>query len=92
MSNIKEVLYEEIPENIYTKEQAGEFYFHINTVNIDKMFCNGYEEYERENISVRNKVIKEALMRESIDAHPKLNTTIFGISAILNKPIIVVEI
>jgi len=56
------------------------------------MFCNGYEEYERENISVRNKVIKEALMRESIDAHPKLNTTIFGISAILNKPIIVVEI
>lgn len=92
MSNIKEVLYEEIPENIYTKEQAGEFYFHINAVNIDKLFHNGYEEYERENISVRNKVIKEALMRESIDTHPKLNTAIFGISAILNKPIIVVEI
>ena len=92
MGKISEVLYKEIPETILTNEKAGEYYFHLNAIRLDPMFYEEYEKYEEEHIAVRNAIIRNAVCLEEIDKHPKMNTTIFGISAINNNPIIVVEI
>lgn len=92
MSNISEVLYEEISEEYCINEKAGEFYFHLNTLKLHSRFQEEYEKYEIEHISLRNRIIRGAINRGEIDNNPKMNTTIFGVSAINNRPILVVEI
>lgn len=92
MSNISEVLYTEISEDVYSTNKAGEYYFHFNMLGVDPIFSESYMDYEQEHTRVRNKAIKDAMKEIGEDLHPKMNTLIFGISAIKNKPIVVVEI
>lgn len=88
MSNIKEVLYEEIDENIYSKDDIGDFYWYKNVMELHENFFKEYEEYQLHHINTRNKIISQIKGNETV----LMNTSIFGISVINDKPILIVEV
>lgn len=89
MSKISEVYYKEIDSGICSIEEAGEFYYHFNLLNIDEVFHEDYENYELRQISLRNNIITEAIKNGELPKFPSMNSIILGISSIKNKVILV---
>lgn len=90
MGKISDVFYTDIHKNDCTIMQAAEFYYYYNL--IDKpCILPEYEAYEENQINIRNKILGEAINNGKLQIHPKTNTTIFGISSLKNKAILVVE-
>lgn len=88
-TSISRVYYEEI-DNIDPKEM-GEFYFHYNHFNLNESMRNDYENYEENQIKMRNKIISDAMKRNDIPSHPIVNSILFGVSSIKNKTVLIVE-
>lgn len=91
MGRISNVFYEEIDCDKCSIMTAGEFYYHYNLMGVHPMFVPEYEDYELSQITTRNKIIGDAMTRGDLRKHPKMNTTIFGVSSIKNKAVIVTE-
>lgn len=90
MSKIKNVFYTEIDEKDCSLEQSGEFYYHFNMMNLNDSFRDAYEEYEEKQLELRNSIIGNNI--SNMRRHPIINSTIFGISSIKDKTILVVEL
>lgn len=91
MGIISDVFYEEIDRDVCNMMTAGEFYYHYNLMGVHPMFVPEYEDYELSQITTRNKIIGEAMSRGDLTKHPKMNTTIFGVSSLKNKAVIMTE-
>lgn len=91
MGKISKVFYEEIDNNVCSIMSSGEYYYHYNVMGLDSSASREYEEYETSQIAIRNKIIGDAIKRYDILEHPKMNTTIFGVSSMKRKTIILTE-
>lgn len=91
MGKISNVYYDEISSNECSILDAGEFYYHYNVIGIDPLFIPGYEEYEERQISLRNRIIGKAIENGEVNKHPKMHTTVFGVSSLKNKAVILTE-
>lgn len=91
MSKIREVLYEVLDPSECTIREAGEFYYHYNLMGADESLNEDYIRYEESQINCRNRVIGNAVKQGMFPRHPKTDTTIFGVSSLKNKAIIIVE-
>lgn len=91
MGRISKVFYKEIDPDICSPYEAAKYHFHFNLLKYHEIFQNQYEEYEREQISLRNNIIGNAIKSGEI-SNPKIFTTIFGISSEKNKAILITEI
>jgi hypothetical protein len=89
MSKITEVYYTEINE--MTAKEAAAFYYHYNLINVSEVFHEDYIKYEENQIALRNKILGDAYKNNEIPRHPKTNTSIFGISSLKNKPVLITE-
>lgn len=91
MGKICEVYYKEIDPNICDPVETGEFYFFYNLLGVDDRFQEGYEQHEIKQLSIRNRVLRNTMDAHEIPRHPKVNTTIFGLSSLKDSAILVVE-
>jgi len=91
MSKIKEVLYEEIDDSIYTKNDVANFYWYYNLMPIDTnlQFMEEHEKYRTHHINTRNKIISDNI---EYNKTPVINSAVFGISVITDKPVLIVEV
>lgn len=89
MSKITEVMYEKVNEDVYSKEDVGNFYWFHNIVSIDPNSFESYENYKLKHLETRNKLIEDNI---PYNKTPLLNTAFFAISTIDDQPIIVVDI
>lgn len=92
MAKISKVFYAEIDPRVCDTREAGEFYYHFNLLNVDDSFHKSYEEYEQRQVELRNSVISQAMKNGELPVHPRMNTTVFGISSIKQKSILITEI
>lgn len=91
MGKITDVYYEEIDRDKCSMMDAGEFYYHYNFMSLDPMFVPDYESYEMKQVAIRNRIIGDAIQQGELLRHPKINSTIFGVSALKNKAVLVTE-
>jgi len=91
MGKITEVFYKEIDPNVCSMEDAAKYHYHFNLLKYHEMFQKEYEQYEEEQIKLRNTLIGNAIKSGEI-INPKVFTTIFGISAHKNKAVLITEI
>lgn len=91
MSKIKEVLYEEINDSIYTKNDVANFYWYYNIMPLDTnlQFMEEHETYRTHHINTRNKIISDNI---EYNKTPVINSAVFGISVITDKPVLIVEV
>lgn len=92
MGKISEVFYKQISPEICSPKSASEYYFYLNCIGIDPMFHEGYAQYEEEQLCIRNHVIGEALANGEFKSHPKVGSTIFGVSTINRSAVIITEL
>lgn len=91
MGKISKVFYEVVDNSVCSIMDSGEYYYHYNIMGLNASTAQEYEEYEESQIAIRNKIIGDAIKRHDILEHPKMNTTIFGVSSMKHKTIIVTE-
>lgn len=91
MGKISNVFYTTIPEEKCSLIEAGSFYFYYNLMNISPEIIADYERYEEHQMILRNDTLGEAFSNGNIPRHPKVDTSIFGISTLKNRPILVTE-
>lgn len=91
MGKISEVYYKEIGPEICDPVETGEFYFFYNLLGVDDRFQEGYEQHEIKQLDIRNQVLRSAIDAKEIARHPKVNTTIFGLSSLKDSAVLVVE-
>lgn len=91
MGKISEVLYKTVEPDVCTIEKASEFYYHYNMIDTNDSCRSEYEKYETDQINIKNKIIGDALRQGELPRYPDVNSIIFGISSILNKPVLIVE-
>ena len=89
MGKITEVLYQEIDSNRCSTYRAGEYYFYANMIGANPKLDSEYIGYEEEQLKLRNTVIGEYI--ENTGEHPNVEKSIFGISTIKNKAVIITE-
>ena len=89
MSNITEVFYSTIDE--MTSKEAAAFYYHYNLISSSEVFHEDYIKYEEQQISIRNKLLGNACKNNEKPRHPNVNSTIFGISSLKSKPVLITE-
>lgn len=89
MTNISRVYYNEIDD--LSIEYMGDFYFHYNHHYLTDQMRKDYEEYEELQIKRRNQIIGNAIKNNELPGHPKMDSVLFGVSSIKNKPIIIVK-
>lgn len=89
MGTISEIFYEELDNPI---SKTAEYYYFYNLLSSNnKMIDDEYENYEKNQIITKNKIIGKAFNSGSIPRHPKVNSAILGISPIKRKSIIISE-
>lgn len=91
MGKISKVYFRPITPEECSVEKAGEYYYMFNLLGAHEMFHDAYEKHEEEQLKLKNAIIKEALESGELPSHPKLNTTLLGISSINDREILVVE-
>ena len=92
MGNITKVFYTEIDPEICSANDAAKYHYHFNFLKYHEIFQKEYEKYEEDQIKLRNKLIGNAIKSGEISKHPKVHSTIFGISAQKNKAILITEL
>ena len=90
MGKISNVFYTVISPDIYTMEQAAEYFFHTNVLDLDPMFHKEYEEYEEHQIKIRGKVISDAI-NKGVLKNPNTSGMMLVISSTRNAPILVMK-
>lgn len=88
-STISRVYYEELG-NIDPFEMS-EFYFFYNHYGLSDDIAKDYEEYETNQIQMRNRIIANAIKQNQLPSRPKMDTVLFGVSSIKNKSMILAE-
>ena len=91
MGKISEVFYKEIDPQLCDVNEAAKYHYHFNFLKYHKMFQDQYEIYEEKQIKLRNKIIGDAIHDHEINK-PKLTSTIFGISSLKDKAVLITEI
>lgn len=66
MGRIKEVQYKEIDNSIYSIENASQFQFLYNMMDVGYM--DEYEEFEKAQINIRNAILPELIGNASTSA------------------------
>jgi hypothetical protein len=89
MGKIKEVLYEEIDESIYSNKDASEFQFLYNMM--DSGYMNEYEEFEKRQLEVRNKILK-TLSEASGNISNSNSSVILGTSDYNKKVVLICDL
>lgn len=56
------------------------------------MFEKEYEDYEVKQARIRNQAIRDAVNERGMNEHPKIETTIFGVSSLRERVIIITEV
>lgn len=92
MAKLSKVFYKEIDPNVCTVEEASKYHYLFNLINLHEMFQDEYLEYEENQIHLRNLLIGDAIKSGEINSHPNISSTIFGISSIKNKAVLITEI
>lgn len=90
MGKISKVFYKVIPPEVYTVEEAAEYFFHANVIDIDPMFHAAYEEYELRQNHARSKVIADALANGELK-NPNMSAIMLIISSMQNAPVITLK-
>lgn len=90
MGKIHGVIYRKIDPEVYSPEEASQYYFYINLLDVDSRFNQEFEEYQLRQILVRNRIISEAVKEE--EKVPILGSAIFGISSVNNRAIVIVDV
>ena len=88
---IKSVIYDKISPEVCNNEEASKYYFYQNALGIDDSIDKEYEEYELNQIKMRNSVLNNIIHSDNIQVMPNFDSTIFGVSGIKNTVIIVTE-
>lgn len=88
---ISEVVYKEIDPKLCNPIETGEFYYYYNLLGMNNDIDRGYEDYEKKQLNIRNSIIKEMIQNNEIPRHPKIDTTIIGLSSLRDNVIIIVE-
>ena len=88
MGKITDVYYTEVDRK---KEEAGEYYFYHNLLSVDPFFHQKYEELERQQIDLRNMLIRKAIVNRVIPEHTMHNNAILGISPLRNRTVLIIE-
>ena len=60
-------------------------------LNKNSQFDEEYEEHEERLLNIRNAIIGRAYENALIPHHPKMNTTIMGISSLTNNLVLITE-
>ena len=89
MSKITEVFY--LPIDEMSSKEAAAFYYHYNLINVSEVFHEDYMRYEEKQFAIRNKLLGNAYKNNELPRHPIVNSTIFGISSLKNKPVLITE-
>lgn len=89
MGKISKVFYAEIKPEACTVQEAGEFYYHFNLIGVHEMFHDPYEEYETNQIKLKNKSLGEIISQS--DERPKVGSAILAISSVKNKVILMAD-
>lgn len=91
MAKISRVFYAEIDPKVCTTTEAGEYYYHFNLLGTHEMFQKSYEEHEKKQLELRNAVLSQAMKNGELPSHPIMNSTIFGVSTMKQKPVLITE-
>lgn len=88
---ISEVYYEEIDPQTADPTEMAKFYYLFNMIGVSEEFEEQYTDHEINQLSIRNKVITRAMNAGQLSRHPRIDTTILGISPLHNKSILIVD-
>ncbi len=91
MGKISKVFYKELDPHDCSQEEASQYQFYMNTIGLHPMFATQYEEYEIAQVRKRNEAIGAAIVSGEI-SNPKVNNTIFGISSLRDRVVIITEL
>lgn len=80
---IKEVIYQELDIPL---SKLNDFYFYNNILKHSDYFLEEYEDFEIKQNEIKNKAIKELSDHRKLD----LSNSIFGISSIKNKAVLII--
>lgn len=92
MGRITEVFYKEIDPIITNVEDAGEFYYHSNLIGVNEIFHSDYEEYETNQIKLKNKIVGDAISNGEIRSGVRPNSTTLALSSMKNKVVVLVDL
>jgi hypothetical protein len=90
MGKISKVFYQEIDPKVCSTSQAGEYYCHSNLLGIHDQLNDDYENYEYQQLQLRNNVIGEAMNNGIKDI--KLNSAMIAVSSMKNKVVLLADI
>lgn len=91
MGKISQVYFEQLDPNVCSAMKASEYHFYANTIGLHPKIDEAYEKYETEQMRIRNKVIGSAV-RDGIIPRLKMDTTIYGVSSLRDRAIVITEI
>lgn len=89
---IKNVYYEEIDPSVVTPDQAAEFYFHYNMIQLHPDFIDDYESFETKQLEMKNKIISNAIDRGDLSKQIRVDHSMIAISPIKNKVVMIVKL
>lgn len=91
MGKITEVLYETVDPNVCSPMEASKYYYYLNLVGSHEIFHKPYEAYEMNQMNIRNRVLGNAIRDRNLQKPPKVSTTIFGISSLRQRAVVIAE-
>ncbi len=91
MGKISEVFYKEIDPKICDEKEASSFYYHYNLLGLNEKIDEEYEQYEMKQMEIKNKIIGDCLKQGEFPRYPNISSTIFGISSMKNRTILIME-
>lgn len=89
MGKITSVSYMEVDPKSYNADESNESYWYQNMMGISSKIDKEYIDYEDKQIKTRNSLIHQ--LSESDDVNLKVDSTIFGLSSISNKVVLISE-
>lgn len=89
MTNISDVYYEELDD--VDVNNMADFYFYYNHHTLSNQLREKYEQFEMDQIKLRNSILAKIINNGYIPKYPKVTSSLFGISPINNKAMIIVE-
>ena len=92
MGKISKVFYEEIKPESCTVKEAAEFYYHFNLVASHESFHRGYEEYETNQINLKNKILGDVVASNKEKERPKVGSSILAISSLKQKVVLIADV
>ncbi len=92
MGKISKVFYTEIRPEICTVKESAEFYYHFNLVASHESFLKGYEDYETNQINLKNKILGDVVANIEGKERPKVGSSILAISSLKQKVVLIADV